>query len=103
MAHWRSKQTQVPSGGMLLSHPVGGGAEAAATQRFGRHGSSHAQSLSFAHGATPDAPSLDAADGVALGSVGGLAPGECPMEPRPARCDRTCVQSGLVSPTSQMP
>jgi hypothetical protein len=74
-AHWRSKQTQVPSGGVLLSHPVGGGAEAAATQRFGRHGSSHAQSLSFAHGAAPDAPSLDAADGVAPGSVGGLAPG----------------------------
>src|SRR5687768_12155752 len=74
-AHWRSKQTQVPSGGVLLSHPVGGGAEAAATQRFGRHGSSHAQSLSFAHGAAPDAPSLDAAGGVAPGSVGGLAPG----------------------------
>lgn len=66
-AHRRSKQTQVPSGGMLLSHAVGGGAVAAATQRFGRHGSSHAQSVSFAHEAAPDAPSLDAA--VAPGSV----------------------------------
>ncbi|HTE55121.1 MAG TPA: hypothetical protein VK698_29920 [Kofleriaceae bacterium] len=53
---------------MLLSHVVGGGAEAAATQRFGRHGSSHAQSVSFAHEAARDAPSLDAAAGVAAGS-----------------------------------
>jgi len=67
-AHWRSKQTQVPSGGMLLSHVVGGGAEAATTQRFGRHGSSHAQSVSFAHEAARDAPSLDAAAGVEPGS-----------------------------------
>jgi hypothetical protein len=77
-AHWRSKQTQVPSGGMLLSHAVGAGAEAAATQRFGRHGSSHAQSVSFAHEAAPDPPSLDGAAGVAPGSVApgsGLATG----------------------------
>jgi hypothetical protein len=34
-AHWRSKQTQVPSGGTLLSQPAAGGAADAATQRLG--------------------------------------------------------------------
>jgi hypothetical protein len=74
-AHRRSKQTQVPSGGTLLSQPAAGGAAAAATQRLGRHGSSHAQSLSTAHGAAAEAPPLDGADEVALGPGVGLAPG----------------------------
>jgi hypothetical protein len=73
-AHRRSKQTQVPSGGTLLSQPAAGGAAAAATQRLGRHGSSHAQSLSTAHGAAAEAPPLDGADEVALGPGVGLAP-----------------------------
>ncbi len=75
-AHRRSKQTQVPSGGLLLSQPAGGGAAATAPQRLGWHGSSHAQSLSFAHEVAPEAPPLDGTDGFALGpgSEVGLAP-----------------------------
>ena len=68
-AHRRSKQTQVPSGGLLLSQPAGGGAAATAPQRLGWHGSSHAQSLSFAHELAPEAPPLDGTDRVALTSM----------------------------------
>ena len=70
-AHRRSKQTQVPSGGTLLSQPADGGAADAATQRFGRHGSSHAQSLSFAHEAAAEVGPPDGADGMALGPAPG--------------------------------
>ena len=71
-AHRRSKQTQVPSGGTLLSQPTAGGEAAAATQRLGRHGSSQAQSLSFAHDAAARASVPDGVGGVAPGPGAGL-------------------------------
>ena len=71
-AHRRSKQTQFPSGGTLLSQPTAGGEAAAATQRLGRHGSSQAQSLSFAHDAAARASAPDGVGGVAPGPGAGL-------------------------------
>src|SRR5688572_29110180 len=70
--HRRSKQTQVPSGGTLLSQPTAGGEAAAAMQRLGTHGSSQAQSVSLAHDAAARASAPDGVGGVAPGPGAGL-------------------------------
>jgi hypothetical protein len=55
-----------------LSQPTAGGEAAAATQRLGTHGSSQAQSLSFAHDAAARASAPDGVGGVAPGPGAGL-------------------------------